>query len=136
MKTDDSKDRLIRLMQKQTDLAKVSAPPPTTSPVVSTASLRSGTIEEGREAEIAPSVKWDRVTIRLTGVELEKINAVVIATQQATRNAKITTTDILRVALRRIKDQAPIEGDEIAALRSRDGRTTDRSRPNRLNVRQ
>lgn len=72
------------------------------------------------------AVKWDRVTIRLTVGELEKINDVVIATQQANRTGKITTTDVLRTALRRLKDQEAIRSAEIAALRAQDARISNR----------
>jgi hypothetical protein len=71
-----------------------------------------------------PKVSWDRITIRLTRGELEKINDVVIATQQANRWGRVTTTDILRVALRRVKDQEAIDVWEIKVLRARDGRFT------------
>jgi len=71
-----------------------------------------------------PKVSWDRITIRLTAGELEKINDVVIATQQANRWGRVTTTDILRVALRRVKDQEAIDAREIKALRAHDGRFT------------
>jgi S-adenosylmethionine synthetase len=69
-----------------------------------------------------PAVSWNRITIRLTAGEVEKINDVVIATQQANRWSKVTTTDVLRVALRRIKSQEAIDAREIKVLRARDGR--------------
>ncbi len=69
-----------------------------------------------------PKVSWDRITIRLTAGELEKINDVVIATQQANRWGRVTTTDILRVALRRVEGQEAIDVREIKALRAHDGR--------------
>ena len=75
-----------------------------------------------------PNVSWDRITIRLTAGELEKINDVVIATQQANRSGKVTTTDILRVALCRVKDQEAIDAREIKALRARDGRFANGSK--------
>lgn len=67
---------------------------------------------------------WNRVTIRLPAGELAKINDVVIATQQAIRSSKVTTTDILRIGLRRVQDQEAISTAEIQALRAADARFT------------
>lgn len=62
---------------------------------------------------------WNRVTIRLPAGELAKINDVVIATQQAIRSCKVTITDILRIGLRRVREQEAISATEIRALRTR-----------------
>jgi len=126
MKTTDSGERLKILMRKQSALAEASAPPPAAiAPVVAKSLLAS-------QSPLAPTnrtssaVKWDRVTIRLTAGELEKINEVVIATQQANRTAKVTTTDVLRTALRRVEDGEAIQAADIQALRAQDARSSER----------
>ncbi len=91
-------------------------PPPVAATARAIPPVRPATVPEN------PKVSWDRITIRLTAGELEKINDVVIATQQANRWGRVTTTDILRVALRRVKDQEAIDVREIKALRAHDGR--------------
>jgi hypothetical protein len=50
----------------------------------------------------------------------------VIATQQANRQSKVTTTDILRAALRRIKDQEALDTTTLKKLRDQDGRLAKR----------
>src|ERR1035441_11053969 len=122
MKPTDSSERIKALMRQHT--ATMAAPTPTTAsrppPVAAVATAKPA----ARPAAVPenPKVSWDRITIRLTAGELEKINDVVIATQQANRWGRVTTTDILRVALRRIKNQEAIDAREIKALRARDGR--------------
>ena len=125
MKPTDSSERIKALMRQHTASAVADMPahPPTAEnrpPPVPVAAItppaRPAAVPEN------PKVSWDRITIRLTRGELEKINDVVIATQQANRWGRVTTTDILRVALRRIKDQEAIDAKEIKALRARDGR--------------
>ena len=69
-----------------------------------------------------PNRGWDRVTIRLMSHELEKLNDLVIAAQQANRNSKITSTDVMRIALRRLEDPTAITATELQALRADDGR--------------
>jgi hypothetical protein len=126
MKPTDSSERIKALMRQHTAsmAATMPAPAPTTAarppPVAATAPA----IPPARRAAVPenPKVSWDRITIRLTAGELEKINDVVIATQQANRWGRVTTTDILRVALRRVKDQEAIDAREIKALRAHDGR--------------
>ncbi len=115
MKPTDSSERLKALMRQHTANA-VAVPPAPTPPPVSASSTRSAAIHDH------PKASWDRITIRLTIGELEKINDVVIATQQANRWGKVTTTDVLRVALRRVKAQEAIDAKEIQTLRARDGR--------------
>lgn len=68
------------------------------------------------------NISWNRITIRITAGEFEKINNVVIATQQANRTGKVTATDVLRAGLRRIKEQEAISATEIKVLRARDTR--------------
>ena len=122
MKPNDSRERLKALMRTtaansiaapQTPvLATATANPPSVA-ITETPATRTATVQNGNRAN------WNRVTIRLPAGELAKINDVVIATQQATRSSKVTTTDILRVALRRIKDQEAISAAEISVLRTR-----------------
>lgn len=126
LKPTDSSERIKALMRQHTAsvTATMPAPPPATTlrppPVAATASPPP----QLAAAPENPKVSWDRITIRLTKGEVEKINDVVIATQQANRWSKVTTTDVLRVALRRVKDQEAIDAKEIKALRARDGRFT------------
>ncbi|MEI7935202.1 MAG: hypothetical protein WCK27_00805 [Verrucomicrobiota bacterium] len=126
MKPTDSSERIKALMRQHTATmaAPMPAPTPTTAlrpPPVAAIATANPTARPAAVPEI-PKVSWDRITIRLTAGELEKINDVVIATQQANRWGRVTTTDILRVALRRIKNQEAIDAREIKALRARDGR--------------
>ena len=100
--------------------AVATTPAPTTAPanpppvaVAEAPAMRMPT-EQGSLKE-----NWNRVTIRLPVGELAKINDVVIATQQAIRSGKVTTTDILRIGLRRIREQEAISATEIRALRTR-----------------
>lgn len=69
-----------------------------------------------------PKAVWGKVTVRFTATEIQKISDAVIATQQANRTAKVTTSDILRVALRRIKDNEAITTDELKAVSVREAR--------------
>jgi hypothetical protein len=128
MKPTDSSERIKALMRQHTASmsAAMPAPAPTTAARPPPVAITGATILPAQPAALpeSPKVSWDRITIRLTAGELDKINDVVIATQQANRTAKITTTDILRVALRRVKDQEAIDAREIKALRARDGRFT------------
>lgn len=96
--------------------AAATQPPQVAAATTESPPTRPATVQESAK------VSWDRITIRLTAGELEKINDVVIATQQANRWGKVTTTDIMRVALRRIKNQEALDAREIKALRARDGR--------------
>ena len=82
-------------------------------------------IESLTESPERTPVKWDRVTIRLTEGELTRINDVVIATQQASRDAKITMTDVLRTALMRFKEDVILPA-EIHTLRAQDARMSER----------
>ena len=126
MKPTDSSERLKALMRKHTanSIAVTPAPAATTATTPPPVAATTMEVPPTRTATVQgnPKVSWDRITIRLTAGELEKINDVVIATQQANRWGKVTTTDILRVALRRIKSQEAIDLKEIKALRARDGR--------------
>ena len=135
MKTLDSKERLKALMRQTTAnsvaVVPVAATTTTTQPAAVATAATAGQQTRTATMQQKPNVSWDRITIRLTAGELEKINDVVIATQQANRSGKVTTTDILRVALRRVKDQEAIDAREIRALRARDGRFA-----NKGNVRQ
>jgi hypothetical protein len=132
MKPTESSERIKALMRQHTAsmAATMPAPAPTTAirppPVAATAT--TSPVARPAAATENPKVSWDRITIRLTAGELEKINDVVIATQQANRWGRVTTTDILRVALRRVKDQEAIDTREIKALRARDGRFTKRGK--------
>ena len=126
MKPTDSSERLKALMRKHTANAAAVMPTAVTTaanqpPPVAVATVAQ-TATSTITAQQRSNVSWNRVTIRLPAGELEKINDVIIATQQANRWGKVTTTDILRVALRRINDQEAIGANEIRALRARDGR--------------
>jgi hypothetical protein len=125
MKTNDSTQRLKDMMRRQSSLAVTIPAPAAVAPVAPVAPSPPAIVATPA-SQGKPAVKWDRVTIRLTAGELEKINDVVIATQQANRTAKITTTDVLRVALRCVKDQEAIKGTEIEALRAQDARSSKR----------
>ena len=127
MKPTESSERIKALMRQHTASAVADMPatepatasrPPPVAAITTTPPTRPAAVPE------LPKVSWDRITIRLTRGELEKINDVVIATQQANRWGRVTTTDVLRVALRRVKDQEAIDAKEIKALRARDGRFT------------
>jgi len=98
-----------------TAIAAIRPPPPTTRPMPS----RTQT-----EGEAIPKIMWGKVTVRFTAGEIQKINDAVIATQQANRTAKVTTSDILRVALRRIKDNEAISASELKAVSGRNARAT------------
>jgi hypothetical protein len=128
MKPTESSERLKALMRRHAANAVAAMPAPATA--TATATMPPPVAATTTEAPPArttgvpdnPKVSWDRITIRLTAGELEKINDVIIATQQASRWGKVTTTDILRVALRRIKNSEAIDVKEIKALRTHDGR--------------
>ena len=131
MKSTDSSERLKALMRKHTANAVAIMPAPVTTTATQPAPVVAVTAQPPtRTATTQPpqNASWNRVTIRLPVGELEKINDVIIATQQANRWGKVTTTDILRVALRRIKDKEAIDATEIKALRMRDGRFAKSSR--------
>ena len=106
----------IAVMPAPTPAATAILPPPVAATIMADPPAPAATMQEN------PKVSWNRVTIRLTAGEVEKINDVVIATQQANRSSKVTTTDVLRVALRRIKSREAVDAGEIRALRARDGR--------------
>ena len=126
MRQTDSSERIKALMRQHT--ATMAAPMPAPTPATASrpppvaAVAMAHPLPQPAAVPETPKVSWDRITIRLTAGELEKINDVVIATQQANRSGRVTTTDILRVALRRVKDQEAIDAREIKALRARDGR--------------
>jgi hypothetical protein len=128
MKPTDSSERIKALMRQHTASmsAAMPAPTPATASRPPPVAVTATAILPAQPAALPenPKVSWDRITIRLTAGELAKISDVVIATQQANRTAKITTTDVLRVALRRVKDQEAIDAREIKVLRARDGRST------------
>ena len=128
MKPTESSERIQALMRQHTANAVADMPAPVTTTASRPPPAPAATVSQpARPAAVPdnPKVSWDRITIRLTRGELEKINDVVIATQQANRWGRVTTTDILRVALRRIKDREEIDVREIKALRARDGRFTN-----------
>ena len=77
--------------------------------------------ERGGQSDL-PRVTWGKVTVRLTAAEIQKINDAVIATQQAHRTAKVTTSDIMRVALRRIKENEAVSAQELKAVSVRETR--------------
>lgn len=125
MKQTDSRERLKALMRQHT--ATVTTAMPAQAPAADSRPPRTATVNPplSQPATATPqtqNVRWDRITIRLTVGELQKINDVVIATQQATRTAKVTTTDILRVALRRVKDYEALDAGELKAVRAPDKR--------------
>jgi len=127
MKPTESSERIKALMRQHTANAVADMPAPTPAPASRPPPVPAATASPPALPAALPEnpkVSWDRITIRLTRGELEKINDVVIATQQANRWGRVTTTDILRVALRRVKDQEAIDAREIKALRARDGRFT------------
>lgn len=126
MKPTETSERLKNLMRahKANSVAGVPAVIPTapaiTSPTV--AAVASPAAARPASATTQPKARWDRVTIRLPAGELQKINDVVIATQQANRWSKVTTTDILRAGLRRIKEHEAVDAASLKALREQDGR--------------
>jgi len=123
MKPTETSERLKTLMRthKANSIAVASAPapiPPAAPPIVA-ATLAPAPAKPQRSFG---KPRWERVTVRLMQEELQKINDVVIATQQAHRFSKVTATDILRAGLRRIKDQEVIDMATLKALRDDDGR--------------
>ena len=63
----------------------------------------------------------DRCTVRLTGPELATVNRLILETHQRT-GERITSTDVLRIALARVGAGSAIVASEIQALRTTDGR--------------
>lgn len=126
MKTTDSSDRLKALMRQHTANSVAALPAPATITTTRPPTV-AAVITEGQpmRTETTPqnhNISWNRITIRITAGEFEKINNVVIATQQANRTGKVTATDVLRAGLRRIKEQEAISATEIKVLRARDTR--------------
>ena len=121
MKTTDSREKLKALMRTTAANQVAAIPSPVTVTATASPPVAIAERPEPQTATGQGSLKanWNRVTIRLPVGELAKINDVVIATQQAIRSGRVTITDILRVALRRIKDQEAISAAEIRALRTR-----------------
>ena len=124
MRTSDKssdRERLKALMQQHTGglaLATQAAPMQATLPRPPPAAVSKTepvTLERGGQSDL-PKITWGKVTVRLTATELQKINDVVIATQQAHRTARVTTSDVLRVALRRIKDNEAITAENLKAV--------------------
>jgi hypothetical protein len=127
LKPTDSSERIKALMRQTT--ANMTAQPPATAlrpppPVAVTPTANS--LARPAAPPNTPKVSWDRITIRLTAGEIQKINDVVIATQQANRQSRVTATDVLRAALRRIKDEEALAASVINALHEHDGRLTKR----------
>ena len=69
---------------------------------------------------VAPDTAARSCTFRLTGEEVLKINAVSLATHQST-GARLTTTDILHVAIKNLPETA-ISREEVDILRTNDKR--------------
>ena len=63
----------------------------------------------------------DRCTVRLTGSEMANINQLILETHQRT-GERITSSDVLRIALSRVGAGTPIAASEIKSLRDTDGR--------------
>lgn len=63
----------------------------------------------------------DRCTVRLTGSEMANINQLILETHQRT-GERITSSDVLRIALCRVGSGTPIAASEIKSLRDTDGR--------------
>jgi hypothetical protein len=70
----------------------------------------------------------ERCTVRLTASEIAQVNAIMLKTHQRT-GKPITASDVLRIGLRRVGEQAPVTADEIAVLRATDGRRTRQVSP-------
>lgn len=69
---------------------------------------------------IAQAPEARTCTFRLTGPEVLKINAVALATHQST-GARLTTTDILHIALKGLPEAA-VSREEVELLRAQDKR--------------
>lgn len=119
-KPTDSAERLKALMRQHT--AKMSAPPPfpTIQATLPSSTAETNTVAKTTRMTVDPEKQdpiWSRITVRLTAGEAAKINDVVIATQQANRWAKVTATDVVRIALSRVKESEALDANALRRLR-------------------
>lgn len=135
-KINDTRDQLRRLMTRHT---AATVHPPLVPPAVKATPARNvpSAPEAVREAlpEVAPRAEatpqmaspakkggvGERCTLRLSGVELSKIDRLILETHQRV-GERITVSDVLRIGLARVTAASPIAGSEIALLRASDGR--------------
>jgi hypothetical protein len=78
----------------------------------------AATLAAGATAEKPASSR--SCTFLMKGADIAKVDAVVLATQQA-NGLRISTTDVMRIALKRLAD-GPASREEVAALRAQDPR--------------
>ena len=117
-KTTATLDQLRGLMRQHTETHRDAPPRP------------SGKKETGPTALPEPSqpmppkaIVHQRFTVRLSAPELVRLGGLVLATHQTT-GERITPTDVLRIGLGRVGEQAPITPADIATLRATDARRT------------
>jgi len=114
-KSTDTREQLRELMSRHTAASSprpvLAAPPPPTAPVLPKT-------RPAAAPKVAP--KDNRCTVRLVGSELDRVDQISLWTHERLRT-RIAISDVLRIGLLRITEQAPIAAAELQKLRQSDG---------------
>ena len=123
-KNSDTLTQLRGLMHRHTQTQAEAQPRPVV--VTNVTTLPAATpIAQRTPASVRTAIVHERFTVRLNAPELARLGEIVLATHQRI-GQRITPTDVLRVGLGRVGDNAPITAAEITTLRATDAR---RNRP-------
>lgn len=130
--TKNTSDELRALMQQHTaaTFAKPAATP--ARPAAAMARVdsvptpqRSAPASVAATATVAPSASRvrpnDRCTVRLTPAELEKLDRLILWAHM-NLGARLTLSDVLRIGLSRVGEDAPPASHEVEKIRSHDAR--------------
>ncbi len=128
-KSNDTHNQLREIMQRHTATLGASTtvtetlPPPIAAPTSVKVAVSSASVTPQSKPIVNPSMAKtaERCTTRLLMTEVARVNDIILETHQRT-GKPITTSDVLRIGLRRVGRKAPITPEEIAALRATDAR--------------
>jgi hypothetical protein len=109
-------------MRQHTETHRDATPLPVTVTAVTTIPAKT-TLPEPSQPTLPKAIVHQRFTVRLSAPELARLGGIVLATHQTT-GERITPTDVLRIGLGRVGEQAPITPADIATLRATDARRT------------
>lgn len=134
-KPNDTHEQLRAIMQRHTATIGAGAPlsgMTSNAPVMVTAVKITPPVSHAATPRAAVPVpvakKVERSTVCLSMAEVARVDAIILETHQRT-GKPITTSDVLRIGIRRVGEHAPITSEEIATLRANDGRRSRNKQP-------
>jgi hypothetical protein len=128
-KSNDTHNQLREIMQRHTatlgastTVTETLSPPVTAPTAIKVAVSGVSVVPQSMPMVNSSRTKTaERCTTRLLMTEVARVNDIILETHQRT-GKPITTSDVLRIGLRRVGGKAPITPEEIAALRATDAR--------------